>query len=73
LAQRVPVHIKIDRVPDGVRLVTGTTVTVQTDPGQESREMEADPIDSPGARRRLPHAPPMPSKILSPYLENSSP
>jgi RND family efflux transporter MFP subunit len=32
LAQRVPVHIKIDQVPDGVRLVSGTTVTVQIDP-----------------------------------------
>ena len=32
LAQRVPVHIKIDKVPDGVRLVSGTTATVQIDP-----------------------------------------
>jgi multidrug resistance efflux pump len=32
LAQRVPVHIKIDHVPDGVRLVSGTTATVQINP-----------------------------------------
>jgi multidrug resistance efflux pump len=32
LAQRVPVRIHIDRVPDGVRLVAGTTATVQIDP-----------------------------------------
>jgi multidrug resistance efflux pump len=32
LAQRVPVHIRIDRVPDGVRLVAGMTATVQIDP-----------------------------------------
>jgi multidrug resistance efflux pump len=32
LAQRVPVHIRIDQVPDGVRLVSGTTATVQIDP-----------------------------------------
>jgi len=32
LAQRVPVHIKIDKVPDGVRLVSGTTATVEIDP-----------------------------------------
>ena len=32
LAQRIPVHIKIDQVPDGVRLVSGTTATVQIDP-----------------------------------------
>ena len=32
LAQRVPVHIHIDKVPDGVRLVSGTTATVQIEP-----------------------------------------
>jgi multidrug resistance efflux pump len=38
LAQRVPVRIVIDRVPDGVRLVAGLTATVQIDPrpGQPS-------------------------------------
>ena len=32
LAQRVPVRIHIDRVPAGVRLVAGTTATVQINP-----------------------------------------
>src|SRR5580700_652639 len=32
LAQRVPVRIHIDEVPDGVRLVAGRTATVQIDP-----------------------------------------
>jgi multidrug resistance efflux pump len=32
LAQRIPVRIKIDQVPDGVRLVAGMTATVQVDP-----------------------------------------
>ena len=32
LAQRVPVRIRIDQVPDGVRLVAGMTATVQIDP-----------------------------------------
>src|SRR3977135_1424946 len=32
LAQRVPVRIHIDQVLDGVRLVAGTTATVQIDP-----------------------------------------
>ena len=32
LAQRVPVRIHIDRVPDGVRLVAGMTASVQIDP-----------------------------------------
>jgi multidrug resistance efflux pump len=35
LAQRVPVRIRIDQVPDGVRLVSGTTATVQIDPKPE--------------------------------------
>ncbi len=34
LAQRVPVRIHIDQVPDGVRLVAGLTATVQIDPGR---------------------------------------
>ena len=38
LAQRVPVHIGIDQVTDGVRLVAGMTATVQVDarPGRTS-------------------------------------
>jgi multidrug resistance efflux pump len=32
LAQRVPVRIRIGRVPDGVRLVAGMTATVEIDP-----------------------------------------
>src|ERR1700688_1257906 len=31
LAQRVPVRIRVDQVPDGVRLVAGMTATVQID------------------------------------------
>jgi RND family efflux transporter MFP subunit len=36
LAQRVPVRIRIDQVPDGVRLVAGMTATVQIDPQSKS-------------------------------------
>jgi multidrug resistance efflux pump len=36
LAQRVPVRIHIDQVPDGVRLVAGMTATVQIDPRPEA-------------------------------------
>ena len=32
LAQRVPVRIRIDEVPEGVRLVAGLTATVQVEP-----------------------------------------
>ena len=35
LAQRVPVRIHIDQVPEGVRLVAGMTATVQIDPRLE--------------------------------------
>ena len=37
LAQRVPVRIKIDHVPDGVLLVAGQTATVQIEPSVDSR------------------------------------
>jgi len=36
LAQRVPVRIHIDHVPDGVRLIAGMTATVQIDPRPEA-------------------------------------
>jgi multidrug resistance efflux pump len=36
LAQRVPVRIDIRQVPDGVRLVTGLTATVQVEPRSHS-------------------------------------
>src|SRR6267143_4077027 len=32
LAQRVPVRVQLDHVPDGIRLVAGMTATVQIDP-----------------------------------------
>jgi multidrug resistance efflux pump len=35
LAQRMPAHIHIDQVPDGVRLVAGMTATVQIEPRPE--------------------------------------
>ena len=34
LAQRVPVRIALDEVPDDVRLVAGMTATVQIDAGR---------------------------------------
>jgi multidrug resistance efflux pump len=36
LAQRIPVRIKIGKVPEGVRLVTGLTATVQVEPRSPS-------------------------------------
>jgi len=36
LAQRIPVRIEIDAVPDGVRLAAGMTATVQIDPRPRS-------------------------------------
>ena len=43
LAQRVPVRIHIDQVPDGVRLVSGMTATVQIDPQPEKSERRIPP------------------------------
>jgi multidrug resistance efflux pump len=39
LAQRVPVHLRIDKVPDGVQLIAGMTATVQIDP-RSSKQAE---------------------------------
>jgi RND family efflux transporter MFP subunit len=36
LAQRVPVRVRIDQVPQGVRLVAGETATIQIEPGPHS-------------------------------------
>ena len=48
LAQRIPVRIEIDQVPDGVVLVAGMTATVQIDPqtapaSQVNRESSTEP------------------------------
>jgi len=37
LAQRIPVRIALDRVPDGMRLVAGQTVTVEVHHGAQKR------------------------------------
>jgi multidrug resistance efflux pump len=42
LAQRVPVRIHIDHVPDGVRLVAGMTATVQIERNLKHRSVDAD-------------------------------
>jgi multidrug resistance efflux pump len=42
LAQRIPVHIEIDAVPDGVRLAAGMTATVQIDPRSCPAEVAPD-------------------------------
>ena len=34
LAQRIPVRVALDHVPEGVRLITGRTATVEVNPGQ---------------------------------------
>jgi len=49
LAQRVPVRIHIDQVPDGIRLVAGITATVQIDSehGIAVSGMRATPKSSP--------------------------
>jgi multidrug resistance efflux pump len=36
LAQRIPVRVHIDHVPEGVLLVAGETATVEIDPGSHS-------------------------------------
>ena len=38
LAQRIPVRVKIDQVPEGVRLVAGQTATVSVNPPETARD-----------------------------------
>jgi multidrug resistance efflux pump len=49
LAQRVPVRIHIDQLPDGVRLVAGMTATVQIDPRPEASKRYRGIMDLPRA------------------------
>ena len=58
LAQRVPVRIHIDEVPEGVKLVAGMTATVQIEPNaappaQKSKPASAE-VSETRMRRRLP-------------------
>ena len=48
LAQRVPVRIHIDEVPDGVKLVAGLTATVQIEPYQAPATLAPAPAPAPG-------------------------
>jgi len=49
LAQRIPVRIEIDAVPDGVRLAAGMTATVQIDPRPPDGSADTAP-NAPTAR-----------------------
>jgi multidrug resistance efflux pump len=55
LAQRVPVRVRIDEVPEGVTLVAGLTATVQVEPYQ------ASPISS--SSSKVSQAPPQPTPL----------
>jgi len=48
LAQRVPVRIALDHVPESVRLVAGMTATVQIDPAPA--KLAVDPAPAKPAR-----------------------
>ena len=50
LAQRVPVRIAIDRVPDGQRLLSGRTATVTVRPGTAADGSQAAAGTGPGVR-----------------------
>ena len=75
LAQRVPVRIRIDEVPEGVKLVAGLTATVQIEPYQappgpgstpaSKQVSEAQPEAAP-PRVALPAAPQAEPKTMAP-------
>jgi multidrug resistance efflux pump len=63
LAQRVPVRIHIDEVPDGIKLVAGLTATVEIQPFQAPPA----PAPSPGSKPVTKAEPkPAPSQVASP-------
>jgi multidrug resistance efflux pump len=64
LAQRIPVRVKIDDVPEGVRLVAGQTATVSVDPKPvQAAKQDTTPGTTPAAtqspsQRAAPDTPP---------------
>jgi len=50
LAQRIPVRIHIDKVPNGIILAAGMTATVQIDPGREPPGNKSDNNPASGGR-----------------------
>ena len=52
LAQRVPVRVRVDRVPPEVLLVAGMTATVQIDASGNIRRTDIDATGVPGTNRR---------------------
>jgi len=58
LAQRVPVRIRIDEVPDGVKLVAGLTATVQVEPFKSPPRPAPAPASAPVSKAE-PNAPPL--------------
>jgi len=85
LAQRVPVRIRIDEVPDGVKLVAGLTATVQIEPYQAPAALAPAPAPAPGKMSRAaPDASatlvadeatlqPAPGQTMSPAAANGAP
>jgi multidrug resistance efflux pump len=83
LAQRVPVRIHIDEVPEGVKLVAGLTATVQIEP----YKAPASPAPAPAPGKMSQAAPdasatlvadeatlqPAPAKTMSPAAANGAP
>ena len=61
LAQRVPVRIRIDEVPEGVELVAGLTATVQVEPDQAPSVSGSKPSSA-----HVSEAPPQPAPLETP-------
>src|ERR1700691_2742263 len=61
LAQRVPVRIRIDEVPEGVELVAGLTATVQVEPNQAPSVSDSKPSSA-----HVSEAAPQPAPLETP-------
>jgi multidrug resistance efflux pump len=85
LAQRVPVRIHIDEVPEGVKLVAGLTATVQIEPYKAPAAPAPAPAPAPGkTSQAAPDASPTlvadeaalqpaPTQTMSPAAANGAP
>ena len=71
LAQRIPVRVHIDQVPEGVVLSAGMTATVQIDPGPASLPNEPARVAEP--RRTVQHTPSCSAKHIHPAVSKLIP
>jgi multidrug resistance efflux pump len=72
LAQRVPVRVRIDEVPEGVELVAGLTATVQIEPYKAPPAPTPAPASEPVTKSEPKPAPPQVASPAAPQLAEAT-